>query len=60
MDNTALTFNQIAQSCKLSLEEVQDIADEEIDVERCNPIIFGIITEKEIDNCKKIQIVFQV
>ncbi|NSM56385.1 DUF1013 domain-containing protein [Wolbachia endosymbiont of Atemnus politus] len=53
VDNTALTFNQIAQCCKLSLEEVQDIADEEIDIERFNPIIFGIITEKEIDNCKK-------
>ncbi|WP_168456223.1 cell cycle transcriptional regulator TrcR [Wolbachia endosymbiont of Ctenocephalides felis wCfeJ] len=53
VDNTALTFNQIAQSCELTLEEVQDIADEEIDVERFNPIISGITTEKEIDNCKK-------
>ncbi|MGL9717396.1 MAG: cell cycle transcriptional regulator TrcR [Wolbachia sp.] len=53
VDNTALTFNQIAQCCKLSLEEVQDIADEEIDVERFNPIISGIITEKEVDNCEK-------
>ncbi|WCR59326.1 MAG: hypothetical protein PG978_000762 [Wolbachia endosymbiont of Ctenocephalides felis wCfeF] len=53
VDNTALTFNQIAQCCKLALEEVQNIADEEIDVERFNPIISGIITEKEIDNCKK-------
>ncbi|MDR2608993.1 MAG: DUF1013 domain-containing protein [Rickettsiales bacterium] len=53
VDNTALTFNQIAQCCRLALEEVQNIADEEIDVERFNPIISRIITEKEIDNCKK-------
>ncbi|WP_395463412.1 cell cycle transcriptional regulator TrcR [Wolbachia endosymbiont of Cantharis cryptica] len=55
VDNTALTFNQIAQCCRLALEEVQDIADEEIDIERFNPIISGIITEKEIDDCKKNQ-----
>ncbi|QOD38256.1 cell cycle transcriptional regulator TrcR [Candidatus Wolbachia massiliensis] len=53
VDNTALTFNQIAQCCRLALEEVQDIADEEIDVEKFNPVISGIITEKEIDDCKK-------
>lgn len=53
VDNTSLTFNQIAQCCKLSLEKVQDIADEEIEVEKYDPIISEIITEKEIDNCKK-------
>ncbi|WP_265026455.1 MULTISPECIES: cell cycle transcriptional regulator TrcR [unclassified Wolbachia] len=53
VDNTGLTFNQIAQCCRLALEEVQDIADEEIEVEKYNPIISGIITEKEIDDCKK-------
>ncbi len=31
VDNTSLTFNQIAQCCKLSLEKVQDIADGEIE-----------------------------
>ncbi len=60
VDNTGLTFNQIAQCCRLALEEVQDIADEEIEVEKYNPIISGIITEKEIDDCKKIQIVYQI
>lgn len=53
VDNTGLTFNQIAQCCRLALEEVQDIADEEIEVEKYNPIISGVITEKEIDDCKK-------
>lgn len=53
VDNTSLTFDQIAQCCKLSLEKVQDIADEEIEVEKYDPIISEIITEKEIDNCKK-------
>ncbi|WP_349967587.1 cell cycle transcriptional regulator TrcR [Wolbachia endosymbiont of Armadillidium arcangelii] len=53
VDNTSLTFNQIAQCCKLALEKVQDIADEEIEVEKYDPIISGIITEKEIDDCKK-------
>ncbi|MDR2045725.1 MAG: DUF1013 domain-containing protein [Rickettsiales bacterium] len=53
IDNTGLTFNQIAQCCRLALEEVQDIADEEIEVEKYNPIISGVITEKEIDDCKK-------
>ncbi|WP_425386058.1 cell cycle transcriptional regulator TrcR [Wolbachia endosymbiont (group A) of Barypeithes pellucidus] len=53
VDNTGLTFNQIAQCCRLALEEVQDIADEEIEVEKYNPIISGIIMEKEIDDCKK-------
>ncbi|QKX02438.1 cell cycle transcriptional regulator TrcR [Wolbachia endosymbiont of Dirofilaria (Dirofilaria) immitis] len=53
VDNTALTFNQIAQCCELTLGEVQDIADEKIDAGRFNPVISGIITEKEIDDCKK-------
>ncbi|MGL9758253.1 MAG: cell cycle transcriptional regulator TrcR [Wolbachia sp.] len=53
VDNTGLTFNQIAQCCRLAPEEVQDIADEEIEVEKYNPIISGVITEKEIDDCKK-------
>ncbi|MCV3769303.1 MAG: DUF1013 domain-containing protein [Wolbachia pipientis] len=53
VDNTALTFNQIAQCCELTLEEVQDIADEKVDAKGFNPIVSGMITEKEIDDCKK-------
>jgi hypothetical protein len=53
IDNTGLTFEQIAQCCELTIKEVQDIADEEIDVEKYNPVVSGIITEKEIDDCKK-------
>ncbi|QKX01980.1 DUF1013 domain-containing protein [Wolbachia endosymbiont of Cruorifilaria tuberocauda] len=53
VDNTALTFDQIAQCCEITLGEVQDIADEEIDTERFDPIISGIITEKEINDCKE-------
>lgn len=53
VDNTGLTFNQIAECCGLRIEEIQSIADEEIDIEKYNPVISGIITEKEIDDCKK-------
>lgn len=60
VDNTGLTFNQMAQCCRLALEELQDIADEEIEVERYNPIISGVITEKDMDDCKKIQTVYQM
>lgn len=52
IDNTSLTFNQIAQSCGLNLEEVQDIADEEITVEKYNPVAFGIMTENDINYCQ--------
>ncbi|MDD9331516.1 MAG: hypothetical protein PV340_02565 [Wolbachia sp.] len=45
IDNTGLTFNQIALCFKLTLEEVKDIADEEIDIERYNPVFSRIITE---------------
>jgi len=53
IDNTGLTFSQIAQCCKLDLEEVQDIADEEIDVEKYNPVASGIMTEKDIFDCQE-------
>ncbi|MDN5248162.1 MAG: DUF1013 domain-containing protein [Wolbachia endosymbiont of Tyrophagus putrescentiae] len=52
IDNTSLTFDQIAQCCKLTLEEIQDIADGEIDVEKFDPIISGIVTEKDLKNCQ--------
>lgn len=53
VDNTSLTFNQIAQCCNVALEEVQSIADEEKDIEQYDPIVSGIITENDIKNCQK-------
>ncbi len=53
IDNTSLTFEQIAQCCNLVLEEVQDIADEEVSVEKYNPITSGIIMERDISDCQK-------
>lgn len=51
IDKTSLTFYQIAQCCKLDCQEVQDIADGELDIGEYNPIASGIITEKEINKC---------
>ncbi|MGL9725563.1 MAG: hypothetical protein ACR5KV_02410 [Wolbachia sp.] len=53
INNTTLTFNQIAQCCGLTPKEAQTMADEEIEVEEYNPIISGIVTEKEIDDSEK-------
>ncbi|WP_168464547.1 cell cycle transcriptional regulator TrcR [Wolbachia endosymbiont of Ctenocephalides felis wCfeT] len=50
VDNTSLTFDQIAQCCRLTLEEVQGIADGEIEVENYNPVP-GIMSDDDIDNC---------
>ncbi|OEY86454.1 hypothetical protein BIY23_04030 [Wolbachia pipientis] len=53
VDNTSLTFEQIAQCCSLPLEEVQDIADEEIYIEKYNPIASEVIMEKDITDCQR-------
>ncbi|APR99227.1 cell cycle transcriptional regulator TrcR [Wolbachia endosymbiont of Folsomia candida] len=53
VDNTGLTFDQIAKCCELTLKDVQDIADEEIDVEKYNPIMSGVVTQKELDDAEK-------
>ncbi len=55
IDNTALTFEQIANACKLNTLEVQAIADGEvaIGVIGCNPITTGELTAREIQKCER-------
>ena len=51
LDNTSLTFKQIANFCKLHEVEVQGIADGEVakGIVGCNPIISGQLTKEEIE-----------
>lgn len=55
VDNTALTFKQIADFCGMHELEIQGIADE--DVSYCivgqDPILSGQLTKEEIDRCEK-------
>ena len=55
IDNTSLTFDQIAKFCNLHQLEVKSIADGEIavGVAGCNPITMGQITKEELDLCEK-------
>ena len=51
LDNTALTFRQIAEFCKMHEVEVQSIADGEVGkgIVGFNPIIAGQLTREEIE-----------
>ena len=51
VENTSLTFKQIAQFCKLHEVEVQGIADGEVakGIVGYNPIISGQLTNAEIE-----------
>lgn len=53
IENTALTFEQIAEFCGLHLLEVQSIADDEVAVGMVgfDPIANGQLTQEEIDRC---------
>jgi hypothetical protein len=53
VDNTALTFEQIADFCGLHRLEVQAIADEEVAVgmHGIDPVKAGEVTQEEIDRC---------
>jgi len=51
IQNTTLTFEQIANFCKLHLYEVQMIADEHIDISPIDPILIGQLSQNEIDRC---------
>jgi hypothetical protein len=55
VDNTALTFDQIAQFCGLHVLEVQAIADEEVHVgmKSMDPISTGQLTLEEIERCSR-------
>ena len=51
VENTTLTFKQIAEFCKLHVVEVQGIADGEVakGIKGYNPIIAGQLTKEEIN-----------
>lgn len=53
INNTALTFDQIAEFCGLHPLEVQGIADGEVAVGMVglDPVVNGQVTQEEIDRC---------
>ena len=55
VENTALTFKQIAEFCKLHEVEIQGIADGEVakGIVGYNPIIAGQVTREEIELSSK-------
>ena len=55
VENTSLTFNQIADFCKLHEVEIQGIADGEVakGIVGYNPIIAGQLTKEEIELSSK-------
>ena len=54
IENTALTFEQIADFCGLHELEVKNIADAESNkMQGLNPIISGQVTREDIENCEK-------
>ena len=55
VENTTLTFKQIANTCKLHEVEIQGIADGEVakGIKAYNPIISGQLTREEIELSSK-------
>ena len=55
IDNTALTFEQIADFCSLHILEVKGIADGDVDhgIRGADPIASGQLTRLEIEDCQK-------
>src|SRR5690606_8345506 len=55
IDNTALTFDQIADFCGLHPLEVQALADGDVNsgIMGASPILSGELTQEEIDRCEK-------
>ena len=53
VENTSLTFKQIADFCKLHELEIKGIADGDVAVgiKAYNPILAGQLTREEIDDC---------
>lgn len=54
IENTTLTFKQIADFCQLHTIEVRAIADEDVDnyLVPFNPIVSGQLTLKELKRCE--------
>ena len=56
VENTSLTFNQIAKFCNLHILEINSIADGNIRrVTPLDPTAFGQLTKEEIERCEKDQ-----
>ena len=55
VENTALTFDQIAEFCNLHPLEVQAIADGEVGmgIQGLDPVTNGMLTQEEIDRCQE-------
>ena len=55
VENTTLTFKQIADFCNLHEVEVQGIADGEVakGIKAYNPILAGQLSREEIEICSK-------
>ena len=55
VENTTLTFKQIAEFCKLHELEVKGIADGDVakGIKAYNPILAGQLSREEIENCSK-------
>ena len=55
VENTTLTFKQIAEFCKLHELEIKGIADGDVakGIKAYNPILAGQLTRDEIDVCSK-------
>ena len=55
VENTTLTFKQIASFCNLHELEIKGIADGDVakGIKAYNPILAGQLTRDEIDNCSK-------
>ena len=55
VENTTLTFKQIASFCNLHELEVKGIADGDVakGIKAYNPILAGQLTRSEIDVCSK-------
>ncbi len=54
VENTALSFEQIADFCGLHSLEIQAIADEEVSIgmRGLDPLVNGQVTQAEIDRCQ--------
>tara|TARA_Y100001935_G_scaffold247563_1_gene243618 strand:- start:499 stop:1083 length:585 start_codon:yes stop_codon:yes gene_type:complete len=57
VENTTLTFKQIAEFCNLHELEVKGIADGDVakGIKAYNPILAGQLSREEIENCSKDQ-----
>ncbi|MBR1544619.1 MAG: DUF1013 domain-containing protein [Alphaproteobacteria bacterium] len=55
IDNTALTFEQIADFCGIHVLEVQALADREITeyIVGSSPILNGMLTKEDIEKCER-------